>query len=628
MERIDTYNDLVILEKKYRPQLDSRSYFESNAVMNTSKKEVLICGGSGCHWAKSDQIKDLLDAEIKKAGLSDRVTTSITGCFGFCAKGPIIKIFPDDVFYVQVHPEDVREIVYSHLVAGNVIQRLLFHEPTKDESVKRQKDISFYKKQMRIVLRNCGIINPESIEEYIASGGYSALGKVLSSLSPSEAIGIIKDSKLRGRGGAGFPTGMKWEAARNYESDIKYMVCNADEGDPGAFMDRSILEGDPHSIIEAMAIGGYCIGSSQGYIYIRSEYPIAIRRLETAIDQAKEAGLVGKNILGSDFDFEIEIKYGSGAFVCGEETALVKSIEGERAEPRFKPPSSTEVGLWQKPTCINNVETLANIPVIINRGASFFSSIGSKSSPGTKVFALAGKVENVGLIEVPMGTTLMDIIFDIGGGIQGGKCFKAVQMGGPLGGFLPEKLLDISLDYESLASIGSMMGSGGILVLDEDDCMIDIAKYFLGFSVKESCGKCVPCRIGNKRLHEILDRISKGEGNIEDINTLKDLGDTMHEISLCGFGQSSPNPVLSSIKYFPEEYDEHISDKKCRAGSCPALLDFFISDDCIGCTICAKLCPVHAIFGRVKQVHVIDQEACINCGVCMESCPVNAVIKK
>ncbi|MCY6483113.1 NADH-quinone oxidoreductase subunit NuoF [Clostridium aestuarii] len=592
------------------------------------KRDVLICGGTGCKSAESDMILKNLKDEAEKSGLSNEVHIAMTGCFGFCEKGPIVKVSPDNVFYVHVSPEDAEEIVQKHLLKGEVVERLLYEEPTLKEKVKRQDEMSFYKKQERIALRNCGLINPEDIKEYIAEKGYLALGKVLTQMTPDEVIKEISNSGLRGRGGGGFPTGKKWSFAKMHEADQKYIICNADEGDPGAFMDRSILEGDPHSIIEAMAIAGYSIGASIGCIYIRAEYPLAIERLRLAIKNAHECGLLGDKILGTNFSFDVKIKYGAGAFVCGEETALIHSIEGCRGEPTNKPPFPAESGLWNKPTCVNNVETLANIPAIINKGAQWYSSIGTETSKGTKVFALAGKINNVGLVEVPMGTTLREIIYDIGGGIKNGRKFKAVQTGGPSGGCITAEYLDTPIDYESLNSIGSMMGSGGMIVMDEDNCMVDIAKFYLEFTVEESCGKCTPCRIGTKRLLEILEKITSGKGTAEDLENLKELSETIKDTALCGLGQTAPNPVLSTMKYFMDEFEAHIYEKRCPAGVCSDLLHYEITNTCIGCTKCARQCPVSCISGSVKEKHTIDQEKCIKCGQCYSACPVGAVVKK
>lgn len=593
--------------------------------MQNVRREILICGGTGCKSAQSDLIKKNLEEEIKKLNLEDKVCVSITGCFGFCEKGPIVKVAPDDVFYVHVSPEDAEEIINGHIVGGRIVENLLYEEPTIKAKVKTQDKMTFYKKQHRIALRNCGLINPEDIKEYIAEKGYLALGKCLTQYSQDDVINIMIESGLRGRGGGGFPTGKKWQFAKGYDADQKYIICNADEGDPGAFMDRSILEGDPNSVLEAMAIAGYAIGATKGNIYIRAEYPLAIERLKIAISQARQCGLLGKNILNSGFDFDIEIKYGAGAFVCGEETALIHSIEGNRGEPTNKPPFPAESGLWNKPTCVNNVETLANIPAILNNGAKWFSSIGTKTSTGTKVFALAGKINNVGLVEVPMGTTLREILFEVGGGIKNGKEFKAVQTGGPSGGCIPSQFLDTPIDFDSLSAIGSMMGSGGMIVMDEDNCMVDIAKFYLEFTKEESCGKCTPCRIGNTRLLELLEKISKGEGTLEDLDALEELSSVIKDTSLCALGQTSPNPVLSTLKYFRKEYESHVVDKICPAGACKDLMKFVITDRCIGCTKCARQCPVSCISGKVKTKHEIDYNKCIKCGACKASCPVDAI---
>ncbi|WP_127837391.1 NADH-ubiquinone oxidoreductase-F iron-sulfur binding region domain-containing protein [Clostridium prolinivorans] len=630
MAKINSLEELLELNKKYKPILKLRNLKQDEIPAdekNIEKRDILICGGTGCKASKSEQILRNFNRYIDLAGLSDKVHVSITGCFGFCEKGPIVKVLPDNVFYIHVTPEDVEDIVREHLVKGNVVERLLYEEPTLKEKVKRQDQMSFYGKQHRIALRNCGLINPEDITEYIAEDGYLALGKVLTSMTPDEVIQTMIDSGLRGRGGGGFPTGQKWLFAKKSNSKEKYIICNADEGDPGAFMDRSILEGDPNSVIEAMAIAGYAIGANQGYIYIRAEYPLAIERLKTAINEARELGLLGKNILGSGFDFDLDIRYGAGAFVCGEETALIHSIEGNRGEPTTKPPFPAVSGLWEKPTCVNNVETFANIPPIILNGANWYNSMGTKTSKGTKVFALAGKINNVGLVEVPMGTTLREIIYDIGGGIKNGRKFKAVQTGGPSGGCIPASMLDSPIDYESLNSIGSMMGSGGMIVMDEDNCMVDIAKFYLEFTVDESCGKCTPCRVGNKRLLEILTRITEGKGTEQDLVDLKELAETIKDTALCGLGQTAPNPVLSTMKYFMDEYEAHVKEKRCPAGVCQALMQYFITDKCIGCTKCARQCPVSAISGKVKDRHVIDQEKCIKCGACQTACPVKAIIK-
>jgi NADH-quinone oxidoreductase subunit F len=630
LTRINSYEELQCLSKDFSKKLEmlTPSHEEELAAENKRcNRYISVCGGTGCNSADGSKIVENLRKEVEKAGLTDEVTVAITGCFGFCEKGPIVKIQPDNTFYVQVTPEDAQEIVTEHLLNGHYVTRLLYEEPTVKEKVKRQDEMSFYKKQKRIALRNCGLIDPEDITQSIGSKGYLALGKVISTMTPDEVIKVMMDSGLRGRGGGGFPTGKKWSFAKAYDADQKYIICNADEGDPGAFMDRSILEGDPNSILEAMAIAGYAIGASKGFIYIRAEYPLAVNRLYIALRQAKELGLFGDNILGTNFSFDIEIKYGAGAFVCGEETALIHSIEGKRGEPTNKPPFPAESGLWNKPTCVNNVETLANIPAIINNGAQWYSSIGTAGSKGTKVFALAGKINNVGLVEVPMGTTLREIIYDIGGGIKNGRKYKAVQTGGPSGGCIPIQNLDLPIDYESLTAIGSMMGSGGMIVMDEDNCMVDIAKFYLEFTVEESCGKCTPCRIGNKRLLEILTKITNGQGTEQDLETLKELGQTIKDTSLCGLGQTAPNPVLSTMKYFWDEYVAHVKEHRCPAGVCKNLVHYEITDKCIGCTKCARNCPVSCITGTVKELHVIDQDKCIKCGACFTSCPVNAIIK-
>ena len=625
MSKIKSFNKLKDFVDKLKPILYMR---ENHTKENPEKREILVCGGTGCTSSDSIQIIENLRNEIKKADLEGSVEVLLTGCFGFCAKGPIVKVYPDDIFYTQVKPEDASEIVQSHLINHKVVERLLFEEPTLDhKKVEKHNDMSFYKKQSRVALRYCGHINPENIFEYIGCNGYIALGKCISELSPIEVVEEIKASGLRGKGGAGFPTGIKWESASKTPPGQKYVVCNADEGDPGAFMDRSILEGNPHSVLEAMAICGYAIGSDTGYIYIRAEYPLAIKRLKIAISQAEDAGLLGNNILGSNFNFKIELKYGAGAFVCGEETALINSIEGKRGEPRMKTYIPSKRGLWNSPTCLNNVETFANIPAIINNGASWFRKYGTEDSPGTKVFALGGKINNTGLVEVPMGTTLREIIYEIGGGIPNGRKFKAVQTGGPSGGCITSNNLDTPIDFKSLSSIGSMMGSGGMLVLDDSDCMVDICKFFLEFTVDESCGKCTPCRIGNKRLLELLTKITDGKATLKDLDNLKELATTIKNTSLCGLGKCAPNPILSTLNNFYDEYLSHVVDKKCPAGKCQSLLNYIITDACKGCTKCARVCPAKCITGKPKEKHEIDTKKCLKCGTCMSNCKFNAIIK-
>ncbi len=594
--------------------------------MANYKYHILLCGGTGCTASESPKIKANFESILAEKNLTDDVQVVATGCFGFCEKGPIVKILPDNTFYTQVKPEDCREIVDEHIIKGRKVNRLLYENPENKVHISDSKHMGFYKKQMRIALRNCGFIDPENIEEYIARDGYKALASVLEQNDPMATIDVMKKSGLRGRGGAGFPTGLKWELCRKNEADQKYMICNADEGDPGAFMDRSILEGDPHSLIEAMAIGGFCIGATKGLVYIRAEYPLAIHRLQVAIGQAREYGLLGDNIFGTDFSFDIELRYGAGAFVCGEETALIHSMEGKRGEPTFKPPFPAQEGYLKKPSNVNNVETFANVPVIINKGWEWFSSIGTEKSKGTKVFALAGQINNVGLIEVPMGITLREVIYEIGGGIKGGKKFKAVQTGGPSGGCLTEKFLDTPIDYDNLIAAGSMMGSGGMIVMDETSCMVSVAKFYLDFTVEESCGKCTPCRIGNKRLYELLDKITKGQGTMDDLDQLRNLSRVIKDTALCGLGQTSPNPVLSTIDNFWDEYVAHVKDKKCPAGQCKALKQYVIDPEkCKGCTACARNCPVGAISGTVKMPHEINQELCIKCGTCIEKCKFNAI---
>ena len=594
------------------------------------RSNVLVCGGTGCTSSHSEQIIEKLQEEIKAQGLEKEVNVIRTGCFGLCALGPIMVVYPEGAFYSRVTPEDVPEIVSEHLLKGRIVKRLLYQETVVDDNTtKSLNETTFYAKQMRIALRNCGVINPENIDEYIAQDGYAALGKVLTEMTPQEVIDLVLASGLRGRGGAGFPTGRKWQFARNNDAPQKYACCNADEGDPGAFMDRSVLEGDPHCVLEAMTIAGYAIGANQGYIYIRAEYPIAVKRLQIAIDQAREYGLLGKNIFDSGFDFDIDIRLGAGAFVCGEETALMTSIEGKRGEPRVRPPFPAVKGLFGVPTVLNNVETYANIPQIILKGADWFRSIGTEKSPGTKVFALGGKITNTGLVEVPMGTTLREVVEEIGGGVPGGHTFKAAQTGGPSGGCIPAKLIDTPIDYDNLLAIGSMMGSGGLIVMDETTCMVDIAKFFLEFTVDESCGKCTPCRVGTKRLLEILNKITSGNGTLEDIDKMEELCYYIKENSLCGLGQTAPNPVLSTLKYYRDEYEAHVVEHRCPAGACKALTNYsIIADKCKGCTLCARNCPVGAISGSVKQPHVIDTTKCIKCGVCMEKCKFGAVVKK
>ncbi|MDU1441910.1 MAG: NADH-ubiquinone oxidoreductase-F iron-sulfur binding region domain-containing protein [Clostridium cochlearium] len=631
MTKIKSFKELKDLHDKFKSLMKLKKTSPEAELAAENKRcprYISICGGTGCKSSDSYKILENLKEGIKKAGLENEVQVSITGCFGFCEQGPIVHITPDNTFYVSVKPEDADEIIEKHLLKGEMIERLLYIEPTLQKKVKRQDEMSFYKKQYRIALRNCGVVNPEDIREAIAQDSYMALGKALTEMCPKDVIKTITDSKLRGRGGGGFPTGVKWGFAKKYDSPKKYIICNADEGDPGAFMDRSILEGDPHSVLSAMAIAGYAIGADEGNIYIRAEYPLAVQRLYKAIDEAHEYGLLGDNILGTNFSFKINIKYGAGAFVCGEETALIHSIEGERGEPTNKPPFPAESGLWGKPTCVNNVETLAIVPAILTKGIDWFKSIGTQTSSGTKVFALAGKVNNVGLVEVPMGTTLREIIYEIGGGIKNGRKFKAVQTGGPSGGCIPASHLDTEIDYESLTAIGSMMGSGGMIVMDEDNCMVDIAKFYLEFTVDESCGKCTPCRIGNKRLLEILTKITEGKGTEEDLIKLKELSQTIKDTSLCGLGQTAPNPILSTMKYFWDEYEAHVKEKRCPAGVCKNLLSYEITDSCIGCTKCARICPASCIDGKVKEKHTIIQDQCIKCGSCYSSCPVGAIIRK
>lgn len=586
---------------------------------------ILVCGGTACESSRADQIYQNLLEECKAQGVADEVQIVKTGCFGFCEQGPIVKILPEDSFYVKVKPEDAKELISEHIIKGREVTRLLYDKEASRKNAKVE-DIKFYQKQFRIVLRNCGFIDPENIDEYIAREGYQGLEKALFEMTSEDIIEELKTAGLRGRGGAGFPTWMKWNFSRQAENDTKYVVCNADEGDPGAYMDRSTLEGDPHSVLEAMTICGKAIGATRGFIYIRAEYPLAIHRLEIAMQQAREYGLLGQNILGSGFDFDIEIRLGAGAFVCGEETALLQSLEGKRGMPQPRPPFPAVKGLWGKPTVINNVETWANIPVIITKGGNWFSKIGTPDSRGTKVFALTGKIRNSGLVEVPMGTTLREIVYDIGGGIANDKKFKAVQTGGPSGGVITDADLDTPIDFGSLVRIGSMMGSGGMIVMDEDDCIVDVAKFYLNFTVDESCGKCAPCRIGGRSLTNILEKITSGNGTLQDLDTLETIGEAMRKGSLCALGQTAPNPVLSTIKHFKDEYMAHIVDKSCPSGTCKKLVRYSINPEkCIGCTACARKCPVAAISGERKQVHIIDQSICIKCGVCMETCKFGAV---
>lgn len=593
------------------------------------RSHVMVCGGTGCTSSNSDRVAKCFEEEINKADLSKEVKVVRTGCFGLCELGPVVVVYPEGVFYSRVKEENVREIVEEHLLKGRILKKYLYGESVTEEGIIPLEKTQFFKKQQRIALRNCGLINPEDIKESIAFDGYKALGKVLTEMSPKEVIDLIKKSGLRGRGGGGFPTGVKWEFAYNQNETPKYVVCNADEGDPGAFMDRSVLEGDPHSVLEAMEIAGYAIGANHGYIYVRAEYPLAVKRLQIAIEQAREYGLLGEDIFGTGFNFDIEIKLGAGAFVCGEETALLNSVMGMRGEPRPRPPFPAVKGVWGKPTIINNVETFANVPIIILNGADWFSKIGTEKSKGTKVFALGGKINNTGLVEVPMGTTLREIIFDIGGGIPNGKKFKAAQTGGPSGGCISKENLDTPIDYDSLIKIGSMMGSGGLIVMDEDNCMVDIAKFFLEFTVDESCGKCAPCRIGTRRMLELLTKITSGKGEDGDIEKLETLANSIKASALCGLGQTAPNPVLSTLRYFKDEYEAHIKEKRCPAGVCQALLRFTINPEkCKGCGICAKNCPTNAISGKIKQPHVIDIDKCIKCGTCIDRCPFDAIYKK
>jgi NADH-quinone oxidoreductase subunit F len=592
------------------------------------ERHILICAGTGCISSGTREVKQALENELTKHNLQDKVRIILSGCHGFCEKGPIFIVYPEDIFYCEVKADDMPELVEEYLVKGNIVERLLYKDPATSATVTSHEEIPFYSKQKRQVLRNCGVIDPENIDEYIIRGGYQGLKNALN-MEPREIINTVKSSGLRGRGGAGFPTGMKWEFAHHSPGEKKYVVCNADEGDPGAFMDRSVLEGDPHAVLEGLAIAGRAIGSDEAYIYVRAEYPLAIRRLRTAIAQAEEYGLLGENILNSGANFKINIKEGAGAFVCGEETALLASIEGERGMPRPRPPFPAVKGLWGKPTCINNVETLANIPLILRNGADWYNAVGTEGSKGTKIFALTGKVNNTGLCEVPMGISLREIVFDIGGGIRGGKNYKAVQIGGPSGGCIPESLLDLPVDFDSLTAAGAMMGSGGMVVMDQDTCMVDLARYFLSFTQSESCGKCTPCREGTKRMLEILERITRGKGEPEDIPRLEKLAKAVKDSSLCGLGQTAPNPVLTTLRYFRDEYEAHIFDRRCPAGLCPDLLHYYIDPEvCTGCRACTKVCPAEAISGEKKEPHTIDEAKCISCGACFDRCKFGAVKKK
>lgn len=620
--------ELIALRESALPEVSVRlAQHGLGQQGDKQQKHVMVCGGTGCTSSGCEKIIKEMEAQLAVAGLEQKVKVVKTGCFGLCALGPIVIVYPEGAFYSMVKVEDVGQIVQEHLLQGNVVTKLLYKETVnKDNTIKSLEETNFYKKQMRVALRNCGLIDPENIDEAIACDGYKALAQAVTEMTRDEVIETIKKSGLRGRGGGGFPTGFKWEAAKKSPGERKFIVCNADEGDPGAFMDRSVLEGDPHTVIEAMAIAGYAIGADIGYVYVRAEYPIAVKRLQIAIDQARQYGLLGTNIWGTDFSFDMDIRLGAGAFVCGEETALMNSIEGFRGEPRTRPPFPAQKGLWGHPTLINNVETYANIPVIINKGADWFAAIGTEKSKGTKVFALGGKIKNTGLVEVAMGTTLREIVEDIGGGVPKKRTFKAAQTGGPSGGCIPASLIDTPIDYDSLTGIGSMMGSGGLIVMDDTTCMVDIAKFFLEFTVDESCGKCTACRVGTKRLHELLTKITEGKGTLADLDSLEQLCKTIKISSLCGLGQTAPNPVLSTLNYFREEYIAHVEHKKCPAGVCKDLVEYvIIPDKCTGCTICAKNCPVNAISGSLKQIHHIDLQICVKCNLCYEKCPFHAI---
>lgn len=624
-----TIEQLNEIRSKMKDVVSNR-YHGGNAEKSGFKRQVLVCGGTGCTSSGSKKILEILHEELKKNGLENDINVVRTGCFGLCSLGPVMIVYPEGSFYARVEPEHIPEIVESHLKNGEVVKSLLYEQTVCDDgTIKALDETDFYRKQLRVALRNCGVIDPENIEEYIATDGYQALAKVLISMTPDDVINTLIDSGLRGRGGGGFPTGKKWAFAKASVNDQKYVCCNADEGDPGAFMDRSILEGDPHAVLEAMAIAGYTIGANKGYIYVRAEYPVAVDRLKIAIAQAKEYGLLGEGIFGTDFSFDIELRLGAGAFVCGEETALMTSIEGHRGEPRPRPPFPAVKGLFEKPTILNNVETYANICQIILKGSDWFSGMGTATSKGTKVFALGGKITNVGLVEVPMGTTLREIVEEIGGGVPNGKKFKAAQTGGPSGGCISAENIDVPIDYENLIALGSMMGSGGLIVMDEDTCMVDIAKFFLEFTVDESCGKCTPCRIGTKQLYQFIDKITRGQGTMEDLDKIKELCSYMKATSLCALGQSAPNPVISTMHCFEDEYIAHVKDKTCPSGVCKKLLKYEIeADKCKGCTLCARNCPVNAISGTVKNPHVIDQEKCIKCGACLSNCKFKAIVKK